>query len=87
MKTRAAPFARAWMFSTLLFALAHLPRWLSLTGPSPALIAAVLVLNGAGGLLFGWIFWRWGLPYAILCHAAGDLIIQTFAPHLLYLRS
>jgi hypothetical protein len=87
VKCGVAPFALAWIVSTLLFALAHLPQWLSLTAPSPALIASVVVLNGAGGLLFGWIFWRWGLPYAILCHAAGDVIIQTFAPKLLSLRS
>jgi CAAX prenyl protease-like protein len=80
---RSTPFAVAWVFSTLLFGLAHLPQWLALTGPSKSLIAAVLALNGVGGLLFGWIFWRWGLPYAILCHAAGDVIIQFFAPRLL----
>jgi hypothetical protein len=24
------------------------------------------------GLPLGWIFWRWGLPYAILCHIAAN---------------
>jgi len=79
----SAPFALAWVFSTLLFGLAHLAPWLALTGPAPGLIAGVLALNGAGGLLFGWIFWRWGLPYAILCHAAGDVVIQSLAPRFL----
>jgi hypothetical protein len=34
-------------------------------------------------LLFGWVFWRWGLPYAFLCHAAGDVVIQSLAPRLI----
>lgn len=30
-------------------------------------------------LPLGWIFWRWGLPYAILCHSmvnATHLLLQ-----------
>ncbi len=80
---RPAAFAVALGVSTLLFALAHLPAWLSLSAPSAGLITGVLALNGAGGVLFGWVFWRWGLPYAILCHAAGDLVTQTLGPRLI----
>ena len=69
--------------SALLFGLAHLPAWFAVTAPSAGLVAGVLALNGAGGLLFGFVFWRWGLPYAILCHAAGDIVTQTLAPRLL----
>ena len=77
----------AWLIalagSALLFGLVHLPAWLSLTHPTVGLIASVLVLNGAGGLLFGWIFWRWGLPYAIVCHLFGDVVVQALGPRLL----
>ena len=69
--------------SCLLFGLAHLPAWSSLTPVTTSLIAGVLLLNGLGGLLFGWIFWRWGLPYAIFCHFAGDVVVQSFGPRLL----
>jgi hypothetical protein len=69
--------------SCVLFGLAHLPAWSSVAPVTPSLVAGVLLLNGIGGLLFGWIFWRWGLPYAILCHFAGDVVIQSFAPRLL----
>jgi membrane protease YdiL (CAAX protease family) len=47
------------------------------------LIAVVLLLNGLGGVLFGWIFWRWGLGYAIVCHFAGDVVIQALGPRML----
>jgi hypothetical protein len=69
--------------SALLFGAAHLPAWLAVTPASAALIAAVLALNGVAGLLFGWVFWRWGLPYAIVCHLFGDLVVQGVGPRLL----
>jgi len=69
--------------SSLLFAVVHLPAWSSATPLNTALVVGVLLLNGLGGLLLGWVFWRWGLPYAILCHFAGDVVIQSLAPRLL----
>ena len=69
--------------STLLFGLAHLPAWASATTTSPVLVAAVVLLNGVAALLLAWVFWRWGLPYAILTHLAGDLVVQTGGPAIL----
>ncbi len=83
IKRAGVAFVIALIVSTLLFGLAHLPAWLSLTHASAALIGSVLLLNGFGGLLFGWIFWRWGLAYAVLCHLAGDVVIKAFGPRLL----
>lgn len=69
-------FHTALVGSALLFGLAHLP------GISPGGLTLVL-FNVLAGLLLGWIFWRWGLPYAILCHFLGGLIIQSMGPILL----
>ena len=69
--------------STLLFGLAHLPAWASATATSPVLVAAVVLLNGVAALLLAWVFWRWGLPYAILTHLAGDLVVQIGGPAIL----
>jgi SAM-dependent methyltransferase len=33
-----------------------------------------VLVNTAAGLLFGWIYWHWGLRYAILCHFMGGLV-------------
>ncbi|MEW5982203.1 MAG: CPBP family glutamic-type intramembrane protease [Acidobacteriota bacterium] len=70
--------------STALFAMAHLPAWSAVATSTPMLFASVLLLNAVGGLLFAWVFWRWGLPYAILCHLAGDMVVQSLAPRLLH---
>jgi hypothetical protein len=69
--------------STLLFGLVHLPAWSAATEPSALVVGAVVALNGAAALLLAFLFWRWGLPYAILGHFAGDVVVQTAGPRLL----
>ena len=69
--------------SALLFGMAHLPAWASVSHPTFLLFGLVLLLNGIGGLLLGWVYWRWGLPYAVYCHFAGDVVLQVLGPHLL----
>lgn len=60
--------------STFLFGLLHLvgrpmPPGASLAG---LYIAGVVAKSGGAGLLFGWVFWRWGLPSAMLMHFAAN---------------
>lgn len=78
-----AAFGVGLAVSTLLFGAVHLPEWLALVPPGAGLIATVLALNGVAALVFGWFFWRRGLPAAILCHFAADLVVQTFGPRWL----
>ena len=59
-----------------IFGILHFP------GFSFAAIVVVLV-NTAAGLLFGWIYWHWGLRYAILCHFMGGLVNQSLGPTLI----
>jgi hypothetical protein len=60
--------------SAVFFALLHLGRPFP---EDPALAnfygAALIVKYTVVGLPFGFVFWRWGLPYAILCHAVTNL--------------
>lgn len=76
-------FVVALIVSTMVFGAAHVPAWLALAKPTIALVAVVLALNGLGGLLLGWIYWRWGILSAIVCHFAGDVVVQSLAPRLL----
>ena len=75
-------FAVALFGSSLVFALLHLER------PFPdneALASyyrtALIVKYTVASLPLGWVFWRWGLPYSILYHAAAN------AAHLALQRS
>lgn len=77
------PFGVALVLSALLFGLVHLPAWAAATSLGWFVVAVVLTLNAIGALLFGWWFWRWGLPYAVLCHFAGDVVIQGLGPSVL----
>jgi hypothetical protein len=72
----AQAFRIALVTSALLFGMAHLP-YVSVAG------FGLVLGNTAGGLLFGWLFWRWGLPYAMLSHFAAGLIIQSVGPSVL----
>jgi membrane protease YdiL (CAAX protease family) len=81
-RVRAAEWT-AIVVAAVLFGLAHLPAWAAATTMSITLVGGVLVLNAVGGLALGWIFCRWGLPYAILSHFAGDVVIQSLGPRLL----
>jgi hypothetical protein len=76
-------FPIALVGSAVLFGLAHLPAWATAAAATPVVAGAVLLLNGTGGVVFGWVFWRWGLPYAVLCHFAGDVVTQSLGPRVL----
>jgi membrane protease YdiL (CAAX protease family) len=78
----SAVFLTALSASSLVFALLHLGR--PFPG-DPALASyyrlALVAKYTLAGLPIGWLFWRCGLPYAIVCHAAGNathLVVQRF---------
>lgn len=62
----------------ILFAVGHLPATFILLGNSPLIIARCLLLNGGIGLLFGYLYRKYGLRYAMLahggCHVVSKLI-------------
>jgi phosphotransferase system glucose/maltose/N-acetylglucosamine-specific IIC component len=80
MRNPRGPFFIALVASAVLFGLAHLPAWLAAAHATPGLVGTVLFLNGSSGLMFAWLFWRWGLPYAIVCHFMADIIVQSLGP-------
>jgi hypothetical protein len=62
--------------TAIIFGVLHFPG-LSLAG------VVVVVVNTAAALLYGWIYWHWGLSYAILAHFMGGLINQSLGPRLI----
>lgn len=69
--------------SALAFGLVHLPSWIAAVHPTLFLVATVLALNGAAGVVLGRIYWTWGIEAAILCHFAGDMMLQGIGPRLM----
>lgn len=43
----------------------------------PVYAMGMAAKSSAGGVAFGWVFWRWGLPYSTVCHCVAN------ATHLL----
>jgi hypothetical protein len=72
-KRAALAFAIALVGSAFFFALLHLGRPFP---DNPMLAnyyrAELLTKYTLAGVPLGWLFWRWGLPYAILCHVAAN---------------
>jgi membrane protease YdiL (CAAX protease family) len=61
--------------SAVVFAAMHLDRPM----PADRLLAgyyraALLAKYTMAGVALGWSFWRWGLPYSMLCHAAVNAV-------------
>jgi CAAX prenyl protease-like protein len=65
----------------LAFGAAHLPTEASIGLPiNPLVVISTLVLNGIGGLVFGWLFWTFGLESAMLAHFFADAIKLALIP-------
>lgn len=60
--------------TAILFAAGHLPATLIMLGDSPMIIFRCFLLNGLFGLLFGRLYRKYGLRYAMLAHGGCHLI-------------
>ncbi len=66
------------LIAAILFALGHLPATQATFGSlSGMLVLRSLVLNGVLGYLFGWVYIKWGIQYAMITHALTHLFFQT----------
>ncbi|MDD3190811.1 MAG: CPBP family intramembrane metalloprotease [Candidatus Pacebacteria bacterium] len=68
------------VLAAIIFGLGHLPVTASLTALSPIIISRAIVLNGIGGIVFGWLFWKKGLESAIIAHFTTDVFLLTLLP-------
>jgi len=62
------------LIAALLFAAGHLPATVMLLGMSPMLLFRCFLLNGGFGLLFGWLYRKYGLRYAMIAHAGCHVV-------------
>lgn len=65
------------LFSSLVFAVLHLPVVYAMIGqPSPAVFGYIMLTNTMGGIVFGWLYWKKGLETAMLAHIITHIILM-----------
>lgn len=67
-----------------LFAAGHLPTTLQTLGSSLPILIRCFVLNGVGGVVYGYLYWKNGLSYSIIAHAATHVFMQAVLMPILF---
>ena len=63
------------ILAALLFAVGHLPSTLQMFGEiTPMILLRCFLLNGAGGLVFGYLYRKYGIQYSMLAHAGAHIV-------------
>lgn len=62
------------IIAALLFAAGHLPATATMLGLSPMIVFRCFLLNGGIGLLFGWLYRKYGLRYAMIAHGCCHIV-------------
>src|SRR5262245_22701262 len=70
-------FWAANIVAAMLFGLGHLPATAALAPLSAALVVRAVVLSGTGGLLFGELYRRYGLEWAMASHFGVDIVAHV----------
>jgi hypothetical protein len=63
-----------------LFAAGHIPAAQVFLPLTPLVVIALLTLNGAASLLFGYLCWKRGLEAAMLAHFSTDFTFHIIGP-------
>ena len=73
-QTPVAALVVANIVSALLFAMGHLPATAVLMGLTPMILLRCFLLNGGIGLMFGFLYRKHGLRYAMIAHAGCHIV-------------
>lgn len=68
------------IISSVLFGLGHLPVTSAITAITPIVVIRAIVLNGVGGVIFGWLYWKKGLEAAMISHFSADIVLHVILP-------
>lgn len=77
-----------WMgifISALLFGLAHYGATAAAADMTPLIFARMIFLNGLGGIIYGWLYWKKGLEAAMVAHMATHVtfVLSSIATSLI----
>ncbi len=73
----SATFWAANIVTAVLFGLGHLPATAAIAPLTVALVIRAIVLNGTAGVVFGVLYRRYGLEWAMASHFAADLVLHV----------
>jgi len=76
-KPTSAIFWIANILAAILFGLGHLPATAALIPLTPLVITRAIVLNGLGGIAFGYLYWKRGLESAMIAHFSADIVLHV----------
>jgi len=68
------------ILASVVFGLGHLPLTSELVGLTPMVVVRAIVLNGIGGVIFGWLYWKKGLVAAMIAHFSTDIVLHIITP-------
>jgi len=68
--------------AAVLFGLGHLPATAELIPLTPLVVTRAIILNGAVGLVAGFLYWRQGIEMAMICHFSADIVLHMLFPLL-----
>ena len=72
------------VITALLFGAGHLPTTAAMLPLTPLVVARALLLNGIGGIVFGWLYWKRDLLAAMLAHFSADVVLHVVTPLLIH---
>jgi hypothetical protein len=70
------------VISAVAFGLGHLPATGQSFNVTALVVLRAVVLNGLGGVVLGWFYWRHGLLSAMAGHFSADLVLHVLVPLL-----
>lgn len=65
------------VLAAVLFGLGHLPVTAAAVPLTPLIVARALVLNGLGGVGFGYLYSKHGLESAMISHFSADIVLHV----------
>jgi membrane protease YdiL (CAAX protease family) len=68
------------VLSSILFGLGHLPIAGDLIAMSPTVAVRAVLLSGVAGIIFGWLYQKYGLESAMISHFTCDITLHIVVP-------
>jgi membrane protease YdiL (CAAX protease family) len=65
------------ILAAVLFGLGHLPATATILPLTPLVVSRAILLNGIGGVIFGWLYWKHGLEAAMIAHFSADIVLHV----------